>query len=766
MANLYKKVRDALESIKGALTPRRSQTAHERLSSRLSTGEPLKLEELDDIRGLCKEIAEPSCHGRIDERFGILRDIAEARRVSMSKRVPRRASIEGQLGSRKRKEKAEKKKGEGRERVKRRKSIKRGEEASLSQASARSERKHRRRTVRRKNDVSWGVLPRKYWSSGKTDYSVLEKALSNEDKKENLYLHLGDISTDEEEEYFSEENVGRFNAEGPDEEEKRCKFGDAQYNCRDCMEYEIRQEYEKKERINNKRLEQEARKRREQARRRWEDKMPKSFFYLEEKMGGNRLLARYFTDEHFSMDDLEDEEKEELDRMLAQKKKPELFDIDSIEGRKKSAAFDEEKNKATEIPDVLKVPGTGVGELRQEDRGVGVEESAATNGAGRDIEETPIFLHDEAAKGKAGHEVKEEVKRDAAAPHPSSLPPSGEAGRRSEPGIELKFPSVQPQGSATLDVPEQRGDNPFDLAQKAPLAPGYSTAPPAFKPFSFDAKQETPAPQSLFRISAPSISNGFNLKSEPFLFRSSDGQGAPKSGGIEGSVRSPLQLSLGISQQPLFQPGPPATEGAPSIAPGKRKLGLLGSQPSTDEESKKGLFGTSPFENKAGQEQTATNAPVASASLPFARAPPLPQAFGFIGSSKELFSGTASSIFSGKKEAFSGIGSSQTPSSGTPPFFANSPNASGLVQPPAFNSTPPAWTSAGSIELGSGKSLFGDLLESSTGEEAQLAKPSVGYLNQDDRSGTNLSSLLGGRNVFGDAENDPFVRKGRPGSKR
>jgi hypothetical protein len=740
MSSIYKKVKDALESIKSILAPReeRQEVAHGKLRSRFSTSEPLAPKELEDIKGLCKDIAEPSCHERIESRFGILKDIAEKRSSCVNKRISRKMSIGEQLGRRLKRERVDGVEASGYSKAKRQKNgrPREAEDMSRSQSSAGGKKK----IVQKENDVSWGVLPKRYWISSKTEYAILEKALASEDKNENLYLHLGEISTDEEELYFSEENVRMFNSlEVP----KKCKFGDGQYNCRDCMEYEIRQEYERREKINNRRAEQEAKKRREESRRRWEEKMPKSFLYLERKMGGNMLLARYFTDEQFSMDDLDDSEKEELSRMLIQKRRPELFDIDLIEKQRK---VDEDRTRmeiAKKEEPGLKAPEAGIEEPEQE--AFETKEDIVEGQLGRDIEETPIFPLDRAKR---------------MAQVSPSLPAGNDDAKTSK---IIPFPLGQPQSPFQLRPSVSEQPKPFAFGEAKPELlsfapkvepPQEEAVPPAPRPFSFGTSHEAPVFHSLSKPGALSTTNGLHLRNEPFLFRKPVSN-SPRLNSTEEPATSPLQSNLGstadrpVSFQSL-QHGAARLSGTP---PGKRKLG-----PANEETQ-----GAENGGHDTSQEQAQT---ISSATIPFSptMAPPSsPQPFGFIvppGSAKN----NASYAFSGENqlpttiprvEGFGNTSFAQL--SSISPFPAKSSSALGG----SFD----AWAPTDSVRFGSGKSLLGGLVGDKR-ESSQPPKPTVEYLSQDNENKSDLGSLLGGKNIFGGSDNDPFVRKNRPGSRR
>ncbi|KAG5858784.1 hypothetical protein KMI_11g17400 [Encephalitozoon hellem] len=317
MAGFYEKMREAWNRIKDTLRPGRrvESESYEKLCSRFESSKPISICELDDIKELCKAIAEPQCGKKIDDGFEMLK------KMSMEK-------AERGIGAKwKRSEDAGDLKGE------------------------RKAKKHRRRgyqkkyALKKENDVSWGILPKKYRVEGKMPTETIEKAICY-DSEDNLFLHLGDVSTDEEEEYFCERNVKKLNSEEV-KGSVRCNFG-GDYNCKRCVEYEIRKEYELKEKERRREERERAEKRKKIAKDRWESKVPRSYFYLEKDLGVDRTMARYVTDDKFDMDDLEEEEKEKLAGILSQARRERLFDIETIEGR--SVGLDGNEGKVSEIP--------------------------------------------------------------------------------------------------------------------------------------------------------------------------------------------------------------------------------------------------------------------------------------------------------------------------------------------------------------------------------------------------------------------------------
>lgn len=323
MAGLYERLREAWNSIKGTLRlgRRQDEDSYDELCSRLKSGKPIEAEELDHIRALCKSIAEPQCGKKIEDGFETLKRIAAEKGA-------------GGVG-------------------KKRRRVEEEEEAHGSkEGPVRGVKKRRRRryqgkhVLRKEDDVSWGVLPKRYRGEGKTGIETIEKAIGY-DKEDNLFLHLGEVSSDEELEYFCERNVKRLNSEPFGKEgDVRCNFG-GEYNCKKCVEYEVRKEYEARERERERRESERAEQRKKAAKERWEAKVPRSYFYLEKDIGVGRGVARYVTDDKFDMDDLEEAEKEKLGHVLNQARKAQLFDIDKIEGKKVS--FDENRNEVSEI---------------------------------------------------------------------------------------------------------------------------------------------------------------------------------------------------------------------------------------------------------------------------------------------------------------------------------------------------------------------------------------------------------------------------------
>ncbi|CAD27034.1 hypothetical protein [Encephalitozoon cuniculi GB-M1] len=316
MAGFYERIRETWNSIRNTLRlgQGREQCSYEELCSRFGSERAIEVDELDHIKELCKAIAEPQCGKKIDDGFEVLKRIAV--------------------------EKAEERAGVKRKRE-------RDEEEVRSEKRSKKYRRRgyqRKYALRKEDDVSWGILPKKYRVEGKTPTETVEKAISY-DAEDNLFLHLGEVSTDEESEYFCERNVKRLNS-GEVENKVICNFGE-EYNCKKCVEYEIRKEYEAREGERRREEKERAERRKKMARDRWESRVPRSYFYLEKDLGVDRTMARYVTDDKFDIDDLEETERERLVRVLNQARKDQLFDIEKIGSKRVS--FDENKNEVSEV---------------------------------------------------------------------------------------------------------------------------------------------------------------------------------------------------------------------------------------------------------------------------------------------------------------------------------------------------------------------------------------------------------------------------------
>ncbi|AFN83717.1 hypothetical protein EROM_091010 [Encephalitozoon romaleae SJ-2008] len=314
MAGFYERMKEAWNKIKDTLRPGRKVELepYEKLCSRFESSKPISISELDDIKELCKAIVEPRCEKRIDDGFEML------------KKMGAEKAERGIGAKRKRNECVGDAKGE------------------------RKTKKHRKRgyqkkyALKKENDVSWGILPKKYRVEGKTPMETIEKAICY-DEEDNLFLHLGEVSTDEEEEYFCEKNVKKLNSEKVDGK-VQCNFG-GDYNCKRCVEYEIRKEYEAKEKERRREERERTEKRRKMARERWESRVPRSYFYLEKDLGVDRMMARYVTDDKFDIDDLEEGERKKLTNVLSQAKKERLFDIETLGN--KSTSFDKNEDEVS-----------------------------------------------------------------------------------------------------------------------------------------------------------------------------------------------------------------------------------------------------------------------------------------------------------------------------------------------------------------------------------------------------------------------------------
>lgn len=317
MGGFYERMKEAWNKIKDTLRPGRKvgSEPYEKLCSRFESSKPISVSELDDIKELCKAIVEPQCEKRIDDGFEVLKRIgAEKAERGIGAKWKRNECV-----------------GDGKGERKTKKHRKRGYQKKYA--------------LKKENDVSWGVLPKKYRVAGKTPMETIEKAICY-DEEDNLFLHLGEVSTDEEEEYFCEKNVKKLNS-GEMKGKVQCNFG-GDYNCKRCVEYEIRKEYEAKEKERRREERERIEKRRKMARERWESRVPRSYFYLEKDLGVDRMMARYVTDDKFDIDDLEEGERKKLTNVLNQAKKERLFDIETLEG--KGTGFDKDGDEVSKAP--------------------------------------------------------------------------------------------------------------------------------------------------------------------------------------------------------------------------------------------------------------------------------------------------------------------------------------------------------------------------------------------------------------------------------
>ena len=393
MAGFYERMKEAWNSIKDGLRLGRAEggDSYDELCRRLRSGKPIEAEELDRIGQLCKLIAEPRCGKRIEEGIETLKRIAATKEDSMIGRKRKRGEEEC---------------GSGDE----------GKGIDVRKVKKRRRRRYQGKDVMKKeDDVSWGVLPKKYRTEGKTGVETIERAIGY-DKEENLFLHLGEVSSSEEEKYFCEKNVARLNS-GPGERQGvRCNFG-GEYNCKSCVEYEVRKEYESRERERAEEEKKRSEERRKAAKERWEAKVPRSYFYLEKELGVGRAVTRYVTDDKFDIEDLESGEKEKLGRVLSQAKKGQLFDIDRIEEKKTS--FGEKRNEESEIRAVSEgekseeIGGRGVDGHGEPDRAVAGVGGAGVFGASTRMEaksmETAAEEKAAPAIGKEGASMPQET---------------------------------------------------------------------------------------------------------------------------------------------------------------------------------------------------------------------------------------------------------------------------------------------------------------------------------------------------------------------
>ncbi|KAF7683068.1 hypothetical protein TCON_1718 [Astathelohania contejeani] len=106
--------------------------------------------------------------------------------------------------------------------------------------------------AKRGHRVSYGILTPKYSDPKNIPGDIMARVRRGEWKidKSIPSLVFGDIPTDEEEEYFSRTNISNIISDESESEEliEKCNFNDGKpYNCRKCIEKDIRMEFAKKE---------------------------------------------------------------------------------------------------------------------------------------------------------------------------------------------------------------------------------------------------------------------------------------------------------------------------------------------------------------------------------------------------------------------------------------------------------------------------------------------------------------------------------------
>lgn len=721
MSGFYKRLREVWSNVKDVLTPSKKSSPYDELCSRFATNKPIEMNELDHIEKLCKSISEQSCQGRISDRFGVLREIME--------------------------EKA-KRGHDGGMNKKRRRSVEDEEARGANKASKRHRRHDRgyqkKYDLRKENDVSWGILPKKYRTEGKTPTEILQKAISYEEKDDNLFLHLGDVSSDEEETYFSERNVRKLNEEDSLKLKPiRCNFG-GEYNCRDCMEYEIRKEYEDRERKNMEREEERNRIRRRAARDRWEAKMPKSYFYLEKDMGTDRVVTRYITDDNFDVDDLEDDERERLVSIFGQSKDKKLLNS----GVKKEVRFDEGRNEVSEIfvvradetcdeKDARHVQGS----VEAKKVTVLGDKNDGTNDLIPESEDVKPQMHisgpcevgdgSEAVKHFAFDDVSSKPWNARVSEGKNNqfvFGGTGEAGR-----VSIEF------GKPTGAVDKDSKPSPLGTRDQSSSVSNEGIS----SPFVTDAK----VPETKLFSFGDAVSAGPNGHSQPFAFSAVPGNASDLPG---------------FGQQPLQNPGYKPLENT-STMPGM-SLFNRGLNFTQDSQNADGCPSSSNLIEKIpnqfsflNQQMThADNPSIFSTSTTFQASSPLSlgnqqaQEQGVVSSghlyqNKSGNSDVASVDFLSPSIATS-FGT--TPSDGQP--HTSTPRSFGFVEDVT------GAQKAGDLQLGTGKSLFSGLFEDKD-SSTQPARPSIGYVNQKEENKDVSAGMFGG-SIFSVADEDPFER--------
>ncbi|KAI5170338.1 hypothetical protein PAEPH01_1348 [Pancytospora epiphaga] len=155
----------------------------------------------------------------------------------------------------------------------------------------------------------------------------------------------GDVDSNEEEEYFTGENIKALNSEPF--REKYCDFDCESAKCKSCIEVRLRREI-----LQKLQLEEEL-KREERVKKRRMENDRRVVTALNEKLGCPLIIARSLTDDTFTLDELESEDREEFlrwkenNRQLAKKINVDIFKSNETQdGVFADEELEKERNKA------------------------------------------------------------------------------------------------------------------------------------------------------------------------------------------------------------------------------------------------------------------------------------------------------------------------------------------------------------------------------------------------------------------------------------
>ncbi|KAF9762496.1 hypothetical protein NGRA_1963 [Nosema granulosis] len=230
MSDIFKKVKSIFDSLKSFMSPyeNKQQDPYDKLVDRFKNPKPLDVSELEEIKALCKQVTEEGAHDVIDSKFDILKDIMFEKVVDGSCRS--KITVE---------DKKIKSKKEYKEFI--RKEYKRMI-CSNTEEEKKEVKRVKKNTQEFKNEVSWGILPDKWrMVRASAPFDVVEYAINNNDDAKGPVLVMGDVPSDQEESYFTEEYITELYKRSRSQN-IICDLYNPETNCRKCIRYEFNQE--------------------------------------------------------------------------------------------------------------------------------------------------------------------------------------------------------------------------------------------------------------------------------------------------------------------------------------------------------------------------------------------------------------------------------------------------------------------------------------------------------------------------------------------
>ncbi|EOB12813.1 hypothetical protein NBO_364g0019 [Nosema bombycis CQ1] len=229
MSDLFRKVKNIFTNLKSFIisSTEKEKSPYDQLVERFSSDKPLEVNELDFIKDLCKKITVEEGQSLVDERFSILKDLMFEKVVDSS------FKSKVVVNDKKIKDRKDYKEFIRRE----------YKRMIHDEPEEKKEVKRVKKNIKRyKNDVNWGILP-KNWRiiRESAPLDVVEFAFNNDDEYKGPIVFLGEVPSEEEEAYFTEDYINELNSKIKSKD-IICDLYNPETNCRNCIKYEYNQE--------------------------------------------------------------------------------------------------------------------------------------------------------------------------------------------------------------------------------------------------------------------------------------------------------------------------------------------------------------------------------------------------------------------------------------------------------------------------------------------------------------------------------------------